>query len=490
MTDRQGGLGHRIRTLRMANKLGLRELARRAEISPGFLSKIEDGGKMPTVGTIDRLARALDTTTSALVAAEERPDVRESGRAIAAVEKIPFRELALSAGRLVLDAARVPPRLGDVGAEHLLRAAVRGRIEQQVSDDEIERRADEFRASMPAVDPGAWEAHLRTWLLDTRQIRVEALPVRQRPALRGERAVLVGRPPRLLLLNPELSDEQRLFVLAREAGYVTCGLLEARSRVYPPDREHSFDQVFNDYRASYFAAALVVPSFELVEKLTTVLESLEWRPDAFERVLDSYRGLATDETVMYRFSQVMARRMPPLRTHFLKIVSPSAGAYRIDKRLNLSSENTVSGYGEHLCRRWLATTLVEEFRKKLDERAETAEKAETEGPLPEPGPKRIVQAQISRFPNSDEGYIGISIARSADEVSAVRYGAGAIVSVTVGFRISPNVKEAIQLLKDPNLRHRIVGAVCERCALQCLERAADSTQLQRDLELKALLDLD
>jgi XRE family transcriptional regulator, fatty acid utilization regulator len=483
-----GGLGHRIRSLRMASNLGLRDLARRAEISAGFLSKIEDGAKMPTVATIDRLARALDTTTSALVAAQERPDVREPGRAIAAVEKIPFRDLDLSAGRLALETSRVAPRHGDVGAEHLLRAAVRWRLEQQVANDEIERIADSFRVSMPPVDPAVWEAYLQNWL-DERGIRVESLPVEQRPALKGERAVLVGRPPRLLLLNQNLTPEQKLFVLAREAGYVKCGL-EARSFVYPPDREDSFDQVFNDYSASYFAAALLVPSGPLMEQLKSVLQKFEWRPEAFERLLDSYKDLATNETVMYRFSQVMARRNPPLRTHFLKIVSTDAGKYRIDKRLNLSSENVVTGYGEHLCRRWLATTLIEEFRPKLEQYQTEAAKAKEEGRKSPPKPKPVVQAQISRFPNSDEAYVGISVAREADEVSAVRHGPGAVVSVTVGFRLSPNVREAIQVLKDPNLRHRIVGAVCERCALQCDERGADPTQLQRDLELKALLELD
>jgi len=51
--------GLKLRTLRMNAGLGLRELARRAGISPSFLSEIEHGTRFPSPPVAQRLATEL-----------------------------------------------------------------------------------------------------------------------------------------------------------------------------------------------------------------------------------------------------------------------------------------------------------------------------------------------------------------------------------------------------------------------------------------------
>ncbi|HZS94199.1 MAG TPA: cupin domain-containing protein [Chloroflexota bacterium] len=61
--ERVGSIGTRLRALRSSHGLGVRELARRTGITPSMLSQIERGSVNPSVGTLFRLAEALQTST-------------------------------------------------------------------------------------------------------------------------------------------------------------------------------------------------------------------------------------------------------------------------------------------------------------------------------------------------------------------------------------------------------------------------------------------
>ncbi len=78
-------IGERLRAFRQSRGLGLRELARRVEITASMLSQIERGNANPSVGTLFRLAAALETTTDSFFQTEEpaapSPVVRRDGRA-------------------------------------------------------------------------------------------------------------------------------------------------------------------------------------------------------------------------------------------------------------------------------------------------------------------------------------------------------------------------------------------------------------------------
>jgi transcriptional regulator with XRE-family HTH domain len=79
-------IGMRVRSLRTARGLGLRELARRTGITASMLSQIERGGVNPSVGTLFRLADCLGTTTDYFFQGESEKEaadivVRQESRA-------------------------------------------------------------------------------------------------------------------------------------------------------------------------------------------------------------------------------------------------------------------------------------------------------------------------------------------------------------------------------------------------------------------------
>lgn len=71
----EASLGSQVRALRLKLDLTAGDLAEMAGLSPGMLSKIENGSISPSLGTLEALARALNVSITALFARfEERRD--------------------------------------------------------------------------------------------------------------------------------------------------------------------------------------------------------------------------------------------------------------------------------------------------------------------------------------------------------------------------------------------------------------------------------
>ena len=70
------GLGARVRELRHERGLTLKALGHQAGLSHPFLSQLERGLARPSVGSVERIARALDVPVSALWTAPRRVTVR------------------------------------------------------------------------------------------------------------------------------------------------------------------------------------------------------------------------------------------------------------------------------------------------------------------------------------------------------------------------------------------------------------------------------
>jgi transcriptional regulator with XRE-family HTH domain len=85
--DAMDSIATRLRELRVARGLGIRELARRVGVTPSLLSQMERSSVNPSVVTLFRLAEALGTTTDYFFGndrgpqANEDPVVRRADRA-------------------------------------------------------------------------------------------------------------------------------------------------------------------------------------------------------------------------------------------------------------------------------------------------------------------------------------------------------------------------------------------------------------------------
>lgn len=73
-------LGQRVRELREEADFSLRELARKLDKSPAYISDIELGRRHPSAEVLAAIARVLDTSVESLAELDSRAPIRELRR--------------------------------------------------------------------------------------------------------------------------------------------------------------------------------------------------------------------------------------------------------------------------------------------------------------------------------------------------------------------------------------------------------------------------
>jgi transcriptional regulator with XRE-family HTH domain len=114
-------LGTRIRSLRQARHLTLRDVAQRAGVTESFLSQVERDVASPSIATVHRIARALDLSIAQLFAEDTdtgRVVRREARRRIAyqGLKSVDEFLTSNNAGRLQVILSTIEPG-GGTGAE-------------------------------------------------------------------------------------------------------------------------------------------------------------------------------------------------------------------------------------------------------------------------------------------------------------------------------------------------------------------------------------
>lgn len=485
-------LGLKLKRLREARGLTLSAVAARAGLSVSYLAEIELGRKTPRPARVLALAEALGTTYDQLSSSSLEGEFRDLRGLLEspALREFPFERFGLPASEILQLLSRSPAEvsallraLNDIARQHnigfdrFLHAALRSY--QELTGNcypDLEAEAEAFVAELGARAPGAGRREaLQRWVERELGAAVDDQSLGRRAPLRRLRAALLtGERPRLLV-NRELTPSQRAFVLAREAGYRRLGL-RARSYTSPPDREDSFDQVLNDFRASYFAGAVLLPRGAVLQDLRRAFRQPRWRPETLTGLLDRYE--VTPETLMYRLSQLAPGEFG-LRVHFLKFVDED-GAYRLVKQLNLSELPVPPGHGggEHYCRRWLTTRLLREVgdRRSRPARAPVAP---------------VVGIQLSRFADGADEFCCLGLAQPMPLRPDVN------ISLTLGFRVDDAFLAAVRFARDPAIPRSIISTTCERCPLDaaaCADRVARPTVLRaaeaRAAEARALAALE
>ena len=84
------GLGERLRQLREAADISLRELSKEAGISPPFLSDVELGRRYPSDDILAKLAKALKVSVDELKRLDTRGDAQDVKKLIEANPSLGF----------------------------------------------------------------------------------------------------------------------------------------------------------------------------------------------------------------------------------------------------------------------------------------------------------------------------------------------------------------------------------------------------------------
>ncbi len=467
--------GMKVRQARTDAGLTLSELASMCELSPSYVTEIERGRKYPRTDKIVRMAAALNRDYDELVSIKLPPSLTylESTLSSSAVQRFPFDEFGFEAGDLINLLTRKPDKASallhgilevgrryDLGEEEFLRAALRSY--QEIHENyfpDLEEAAVHYRQEY-GKKYGWPEAKrvplpvLKSTIEEAYNYRIDDEAIARTPELSAYRSIFVqGKIPRLYINNALYSRQVR-FIITREMGYQHLGIKE-RSTTSTPIRINTFQQLLNDFRAAYFAGALLMPRTEFLADLQTFFDQGSWDQQHLLSMLEKYN--VTPEMLLYRMSELVPQFFG-IKLHFLRFHHARGSAtYELVKQLNMNRLLVPSGIGlaEHHCRRWLSVSLLRD--------------AAAVGPLKDVQ-DMPVGVQRSEFLDSRDQFLCVGFARQlvlAPDVYS---------SVLVGFRVDADLRNTIQFLDDPAIPHELIGETCERCPLtadQCQLRAAE-----------------
>ena len=165
---------------------------------------------------------------------------------------------------------------------------------------------------------------------------------------------------------------QKAFVLAREIGYRVLGLTE-RPATSTWIKVESFEQVLNNFKASYFAGALLIDRDLLREDLGRFFARAKWDGKALLEGMRRYD--ATPETFFYRLTQLIPRFFGLREIFFMRFSQGArSGDLELTKVFNLSRVPVPHGVGsdETYCRRWPALKLLKEMARPGKRRGSNA----------------------------------------------------------------------------------------------------------------------
>ncbi len=460
--------GMKLRQARLEANLSLTEFAARAELSPSYVTEMEKGRKYPKPDKIVKMAHVLGKAYDELVSIKLNPALAylENMLSSPLLRHFPFEEFELDPNELVGLFTKAPDKASallhaiweiarqyDMKDEHFFRAALRSY--QEIHENyfpEIEEEAEAFAAKYHLNLFPVGIEQLKQILQQQFGYRVDETTLADHELLSHYRAVYIDTPRKTLLINPNLYELQRKFILARELGYAALGLNE-RSVTSTPDQVLSFRQVSNDFKASYFGGALLMPRQPMIADISTLFNQTSWSAEPLLAMLNHYD--VTPEMLLYRFSEVIPAAFG-ISLHFLRFHNVD-GSYKLIKRINMNRLLLPSGIGlhEHYCRRWLASRLLINL-------------SEQTGPQQQP----LVDVQISQFLESQDRFLDIGFARPL--VLTPTVGS----SVVVGFRFTPELSKVIKFVDDPVIHRTVIHETCQRCPIDdCAVRKSVPTVL-------------
>jgi transcriptional regulator with XRE-family HTH domain/Zn-dependent peptidase ImmA (M78 family) len=472
--------GIKVAYLRQQAGLNYQQLSERTGLSVGYLHDIEKGKKYPKIDKIQILAQALSVSYDELISLHR---IKKLQPIIDLLESeffkiFPMEMFGISPDKLLDLFANAPDKLNafistilkiarnyQVRTENLYTAALRSY--QDLNDNylaDIEESAQQFRTKREWETLPVSTTQLETALKESFNISVNRETFSQFKELRSIRSFYAA-DKKCLYLNSLLSEVQANFLMAREIGFQ---VMEIQERPFETriQRVDTFEKLLNNYRASYFAAALLMGENELTVDIQALFAETEWHPTLIEKLLEKYG--VTPETFLQRMTTILPKHFGIKNLFFIRLHNDeNLKSFQMTKEIHLSRIHSpyANELNEHYCRRWISIKVLAQLRTKS---------LETEAPF-------VIGAQVSSYWQTENNYICISMAQTSEQIQKES------MSVTIGILIDDSTKRQIKFLSDPALPHKVVHTTCERCSMtDCGARVAAPVVIEREKKIEMI----
>lgn len=476
-------LGFKVRHLRQQLSLSYQELASKTGLSVSYINDIERGKKYPKPDKLTQLGKGLGVDYNFLVSTNSSKKLQPVIDLLNSdfFKRFPLVEFGIKPDKLLELFTNTPEKVSafvstifkiarhyQISDEEFYKVALRSyqdmhnnyfaALEEQVATF---RKRHSITKALPD-----WKKILEEIITEEYKITIDRIQLNQKVNLKGIRS-FYQKKSKTLLLNSGLSNKQELFLIARELAFQFLQLTERpyETRIV---RIKTFGELLNNFRASYFAVALLMPEKELMKDIKKVSRVSKWNADILLHWMDKYQ--CTQEMLMQRLTNILPQHFGIEDLFFLRLASNShLDHFRMTKELHLSQLHNPynNQLEEHYCRRWVSVTALKELRTQM---------------AMQPAQNRVADGQISEYWQTDNEYFCMSLAKPAAA------GSKESVSVTVGLLITPNLRSTFNFLNDPKLRRRVVHTTCERCSVpSCESRVKPPVMIEEAQEGELIL---
>ncbi|GAA0873392.1 hypothetical protein GCM10009117_25390 [Gangjinia marincola] len=474
--------GLKLKQIRAEKSLSLLELSKLSGLSKSYLNEIEKGKKYPKPDKVLTLSEKLGVPYDQLVSLKLDKNLAPVGELLRSriLKEIPLDLFGIQESDLIDIVSNAPIKVNtfistiiqitkhyNVSRESFFLASVRSF--QEANNNyfhAIETKVQQFCKDYHFdINDIINSDELLEILMKEYHYSINEYSLSDYKALVGLRTIFIPKTKMLLLAN-DIDEAQRTFIFAKEIAYNYMNI-EKRLYTFPWVKFEIFDEVLNNFYASYFAGALVIPINNLTEKLRVIFKKKKFQKQFFIKSLESFN--ASPETFYRRLTNVLPHAFNIKDLFFLRFSHfKNSKSYELEKELHLSHYHApkANEVHEHYCRRWVSL-------KSLDNISLSNKKHEFD-------------IQFSYYPDVKKKYLVFSSA-TPDPFTKNKYR-----SVSIGLLLNKQLEQKINFLNDSNITTREVGVTCERCSISdCTVRQAPAKIIDKhikDLEISKIVD--
>ncbi|MFV8331601.1 helix-turn-helix domain-containing protein [Flavobacterium sp. GSP14] len=464
--------GLKLKQARTNKNLSLFGLAKITDLSKSYLNEIEKGKKYPKTDKIILLSEKLEVSYDSMVSLKLDNNLAPIGEILKSgiLKEIPLDLFGIQENDLIDIIANAPAKVNafistiieiaqhyNLTRESFFLASLRSYQEAHTNYfEDLEQKVIQFFQSFHVnMEVQISIEELTAILIEEYGYTIEELVFSEQDQLGDLRSIFVPKS-KTLLLSKDIDEPQKAFILAKEIAY---NYLQITERLYTFSwiKFDNFDQVLNNFYASYFAGALLIPRQKLIDELNVFLSKSDPKPQEMVALMSSFN--VSPESFYQRLTNILPKDFQLKNLFFLRLSHQiGTDTYQIKKELHITNQQEphANEMNEHYCRRWVSIRTIEEsLRQKKS---------------------HFFDAQISSYENSKNEYLVFSSATPDP------FKTNCIRSISVGILITPGMKKKFKFMENNSVQKQVVGVTCETCAVKdCLERASPPIHLEQKM---------
>lgn len=460
--------GLKLKQIRTEKNLSLFGLSKLTKISKSYLNEIEKGKKYPKTDKIALLSQVLDVPYDNMVSLKLDKNLAPLGEILQSkiLKEIPLDLFGIQEADLIDIISNAPAKVNafistlikiaqnyNLSRESFFLAALRSYQEAHNNYfEDIELSVEKFaKAYQINLEEKIKSSDLEEILVEEFNYKIIKNGLSSYTNLTELRCVFIPKT-NTLLLSDTIDDSQKTFIFAKELAYNYLNLKE-RLYTFSWIKFETFDQVLNNFMASYFAGALIIPRKAIENQLKTFFDEKVWDSHIFNKMIGHFTD--SPETYYQRLTNILPKVFHFKNLFFLRFTNKNGeNRYKLSKELHITQQQppTANETHERYCRRWVSIDILNNVDKN----------------------DIISDIQISNYPGNELSYLMISSATKDP------FKENHNRSISIGLLISPLLTSKINFLNDANIKSKNVGVTCERCPISdCDVRVVEAIELQK-----------